>query len=335
MVSVIVPVYNAEAYLNACIKSLAGQTYSDMELILVDDCSTDGSAKICEEWRERDRRIRTVYFQENRGPAAARNQGMALAQGTWVMFVDADDWVDTDCIEVALREAERADADIVMWDLVNHCKEVQNLEKALKGDMRQFQGDEIPYLQEMLLTGRTETGSSAIQLTGPVCKLYKTSVIRFCSFPEKLNAGEDACFVMQALQRTGRFLYCSHAYYHRMLLETSLSQKKDAAYVKRRKKYVNWMLKYCLHERIGNETTLNDFIYVNFKEIVGRYVHIVPTREQFYIKLIVEGFLDGLAVPLRMERVNDEDSIAKWLLRRKWYYLYKVRLVWRNLTARG
>lgn len=93
LISVIVPVYNVEKYLNRCVDSIINQTYSNLEIILIDDESTDTSGKICDEYKEKDERIHVIH-QKNGGAATARNAGLNIALGKYIMFVDADDYVD-------------------------------------------------------------------------------------------------------------------------------------------------------------------------------------------------------------------------------------------------
>ena len=102
-ISVIVPVYKAEAYLHACIDSILSQTFSGFELILVDDGSPDGCGAICDDYAARDSRVRVIH-QENQGQAAARNRALAAAKGEWVCFVDSDDAVHPQMLE-CLRQA--------------------------------------------------------------------------------------------------------------------------------------------------------------------------------------------------------------------------------------
>lgn len=97
-ISVIVPVYNTEKHLMRCVKSIVDQTYTDFELILVDDGSSDGSPKICDEWTERDCRIHVTH-KKNGGASSARNAGLAIAKGKWVFFSDSDDWIDNKALE--------------------------------------------------------------------------------------------------------------------------------------------------------------------------------------------------------------------------------------------
>ncbi|MDO4798367.1 MAG: glycosyltransferase [Coriobacteriales bacterium] len=103
-VSIIVPVYNVATYVDECLASIAGQSFADIEAIVVDDGSTDGSGEICDAWAERDPRF-VVIHQQNRGLSAARNAGLAVATGEYVQFVDSDDYVDARYTEAMLRYA--------------------------------------------------------------------------------------------------------------------------------------------------------------------------------------------------------------------------------------
>ncbi len=115
MISVIVPVYNVEPYLRECLDSIINQTYHKLEIIIINDGSTDGSQQICEEYRKKDDRIR-LFHTENRGQAAARNLGLDNACGEWIMFVDSDDFVSPDYCEIPLQTALMYDADLVIFE---------------------------------------------------------------------------------------------------------------------------------------------------------------------------------------------------------------------------
>ena len=112
MISIIVPVYNVEPYLRKCLDSILDQTYRDLEILIIDDGSTDGSGAICDEYAGKDDRIK-VFHTENKGLSAARNLGLDNASGDWIGFVDSDDWIEPDMYEVLLRKAEETGADVV------------------------------------------------------------------------------------------------------------------------------------------------------------------------------------------------------------------------------
>lgn len=115
LVSVIVPVYNAEMYIQECMESLLRQTYPYLEIILVNDGSMDASVSLCEAYEKKDERIILVH-QDNKGVSAARNHGLWIASGEWVTFVDSDDWVEDNYIQVLLKNASD-DVDIVCGNL--------------------------------------------------------------------------------------------------------------------------------------------------------------------------------------------------------------------------
>ncbi len=112
--SVIVPVYNVEPYLEKCADSILAQTETDLELLLVDDGSTDGSGALCDALARRDPRVRVIH-QKNQGLGGARNTGIREALGKWLLLVDSDDWIDPDILEKALEAGEREDADLVAF----------------------------------------------------------------------------------------------------------------------------------------------------------------------------------------------------------------------------
>lgn len=114
-VSIIVPVYNAEQALDRCISSILNQEYRDIELILMDDGSKDGSASICDSYAEKDSRVKVVH-KENSGVSDTRNQGIERATGKYIQFLDADDWITSDSTKMLVRTAEETDADLVVGE---------------------------------------------------------------------------------------------------------------------------------------------------------------------------------------------------------------------------
>ena len=111
MISIIVPVYNVKDYLERCLQSICGQTYKNLEIIVIDDGSSDGSEELCDLFALKDERIRVVH-QANAGQSAARNRGLAMARGELLGFVDADDWIEADMYEFLFRLMTEQDADI-------------------------------------------------------------------------------------------------------------------------------------------------------------------------------------------------------------------------------
>ena len=167
-VSVIVPVYNTEKYLPRCIDSILTQTFTDFELILVNDGSTDNSGKICDEYAEKDSRI-VVAHKENEGANAARKEGVNIASGEWINFVDSDDTITSNSIELLINNTSD-NIDIVIGQIfkTKQCAEILSI-----SDYR-----------KKLLIGK---------LVHPVAKLYRRKILHdeIFNIPNEISIGED------------------------------------------------------------------------------------------------------------------------------------------------
>ena len=124
LISVIVPVYNVEKYLPQCLNSIINQTYKNIEVVLVDDGSTDDSGNICEEYKKNDERIIVVH-QKNSGLSAARNVGIEISTGEYITFIDSDDYISPDYIENLYSALEQYSADIAICDLKKVSEKVE------------------------------------------------------------------------------------------------------------------------------------------------------------------------------------------------------------------
>ncbi|MDD3415206.1 MAG: glycosyltransferase [Lachnospiraceae bacterium] len=137
MVSLIIPVYNTEEYLVKCIDSMLEQTYTDLEIIFINDGSTDNSLKILEEYRRRDHRIK-IFSKENEGQGIARNIGVKKSTGEYIMFVDSDDWLDRECVELLMNGIVKYNADICIGNIyktkINSEEIKENLEEMIADD---------------------------------------------------------------------------------------------------------------------------------------------------------------------------------------------------------
>ena len=118
LISVIVPIYNVEKYLDKCVDSIINQTYKNLEIILVDDGSPDNCPKMCDDYAKKDSRIKVVH-KENGGLSDARNAGMKVATGEYVSFIDSDDWIDLETFSISMAKIEECNAQIVAFNIIN------------------------------------------------------------------------------------------------------------------------------------------------------------------------------------------------------------------------
>lgn len=203
-ISVIVPIYNAEKYLHRCLNSIIRQTYSDLEVILVNDGSSDSSGSICEEYENEDRRFKVIH-QENRGQASARNAGIEAATGEYLAFVDSDDWLDKTIYEDAIGLAEKTQSDVVDFQVeYAYTENVVVNQKQVKVDI--LKNKEI--LRNYLLRGQTEKAPFS-----PCRKLYEKYLFENVRFPVgKIN--EDIATVYKILMNTKKLAIMDRVGYY-------------------------------------------------------------------------------------------------------------------------
>ncbi len=242
-VSVIVPVYNAKNYLDRCMQHLLSQTLSDIEIILVDDGSTDDSLSICRTYAANANKIGGIFIQvihqSNQGPAAARNAGLFCAAGKWIAFVDPDDYVSPDYCRASYEYAETTDADIVMFDAV---REKEPLVLADDSMLIEAQ-DHIMNLRCAILypymlryspnlhikDQYQSTHKSDIAIAAPWNKLYKKSFLNDNNliFPEQLKTLDDMTFNYLAFGSSPKVAYLHRKLYHYCFNKKSITNKYD------------------------------------------------------------------------------------------------------------
>lgn len=189
-VTVIVPVYNVEDYLEPCLSSLVNQTMKDIEIIVVNDGSPDNSQEIIDRFvKDYPELVKSIY-KENGGQASARNVAMNIAQGEYINFVDSDDWVSLDMYETMYKIAKENDADIVICDTTDH------------------------YKDHCVCHKPSEFENKLRQTPSPCNKMFKRSFIGDLRFPEGKIWYEDFTFVTQLLMQTDKIARCHKEFYH-------------------------------------------------------------------------------------------------------------------------
>lgn len=220
-VSVIVPVYNVEKYLGRCIESLINQTFTNIEIILVNDGSTDRSLEIIEKYKEKDKRIKLIN-NKNMGVSYSRNIGIKKSIGKYIMFIDSDDWIDKDTIDIMYNKIIENDYDLVMCSYV---REFLNQSK-YKNIMPE---EEVKYTKYTInnsllrkLIGPIETELASpenLDSLGTVWgKLYKTEVIKKNNIKfidlEEIGSAEDVLFNIYLFNKINKAIYINKPIYH-------------------------------------------------------------------------------------------------------------------------
>lgn len=192
MISVIIPVYNTAKFLSTCIKSVVNQTYQDLEIILVNDASTDSSIHICNRFKEKDKRIILIDKKQNEGVEKARYDGILVAKGEYICFVDSDDWLEKNALKRMYDKAIETDADYVeigMQRVLDRHKIIKRKSNpAVKGLITQPQLFDSYYISFFGIN---------ILLVNLCGKLYKNSIFQEPPQPIGLAMGEDLYFNLE------------------------------------------------------------------------------------------------------------------------------------------
>lgn len=175
-ISVIIPVFNTEKYLKRCVDSILAQTYRNLEIILVNDGSTDGSGSICEYYKTTDERVKVIH-KKNGGQSSARNAGLDIATGNFISFVDSDDWLVKDIYEHCLKIIKLKECDVIDFQCIITSGERNLPLKYKKEKIEIIEGKEI--LKDYLIKGQTN------KMPFSVCrKIYKKELFEKVRFPE-------------------------------------------------------------------------------------------------------------------------------------------------------
>ena len=219
-VSIIVPVYKVEKYLDRCVESIVNQTYENLEIILVDDGSPDNCPAMCDKWAEKDCRIKVIH-KNNGGLSDARNAGMAIATGELMGFVDSDDWIDERTCELAVDTIQKTMSDIVMWSYVRELSGESRPKNIMEQD-RVYEKHEIQqelYRRMYGVLGKElmlpENADALCTVWG---KLYRRNIIeenQIVFFDiHKIGNYEDGLFNLDAFCCAKRVVFLNHNLYH-------------------------------------------------------------------------------------------------------------------------
>jgi len=208
LISIIVPAFNVERYISFCIESLVNQTYTNIEIIIIDDGSKDRSGIVADEYAMRDNRIKVIH-KANEGVGSARNTGLDNANGDYVMFVDSDDYIDTNTIENVMFFNRKYNADIVMFRyIIENSASGCPIEHSLFADG--FYINSLSDFRQFIYPLFFSNFGF-----NPIWKsIYKYDIVKNARFRTDLQIGEDLVFNFEAMTNSTSFVYTDKAYYH-------------------------------------------------------------------------------------------------------------------------
>ena len=340
LVSVVIPIYKTEAYLDQCIESVTNQTYRNLEIILVDDGSPDKCGKICDDWAKKDSRIRVIH-KNNEGLGMARNTGIDNATGQFICFFDSDDYVDLTAIEKSLREISRTSADVVLFgftDVDNNAKYLKSLVPTPK--QVTYCGHEVQHLfLPELLGSNLETGKNAnLWISACLClfsmKLIRDSAWRFVSEREIIS--EDVYSLLELYAFVKKVTIVSESLYFIRQNSTSLSRSYRPDRFTKSRYFYGRCIQLCRDKKYTEEVKrkcgaifLSHTITAMKQEMATDFSF---GKKKTSIKQIID---NELLQQVLLERNNDKQNLKKrilfWLMRKKQYNLCCLLLALQNL----
>ena len=263
LVTVIIPIYNVEKYLDRCVESVVNQTYKNLEIILVDDGSPDNCPEMCDNWAQKDCRIKVVHKQ-NAGLGMARNTGIENANGKYIFFFDSDDYVDTSIVEKCVISAEKYNSDAVIYGRSEVYDDGRIVPKGLKAPKEFFNSQEV--VNELLPAMYTYDMGFGVSAWGKMFSLdvFRKFSLRFVSEREIIS--EDAYFALEFFSRASAVSIVNESLYFYYKRGDSLSRvfradrhaKNDVFY----KKSMDYIKAENLPRRVTTHFTARYHMYV-------------------------------------------------------------------------
>lgn len=288
-VSVIVPIHNSEKTLNRCVKSILSQSYKNLEVILVNDGSTDGSLKICEKFKEKDSRV-VVINKKNAGVSAARNTGLSVANGEFIQFVDADDYINPDMTQCLADNLEKSCADLVICGY----NRVSN-GKFVKKSPSNFYSNSLFAFKDCF-----ERLYKGAFFNAPWNKLYRRDRIKTL-FDENFSIGEDLLFNLSYTSNCDKIVVISDILYnYDVSLQSGLASRYDENL---------FYIEIILHKEVQNffEISFESNDFSNINEVLAKEIY-------YYLKKIVILSDESKCTKLEKIKACFEDGFVKNML---------------------
>lgn len=335
-ISVVIPVYNVEKYLDRCVESVVNQTHTDLEIILVEDGSPDGCAQICDTWAERDGRIKVIH-KANGGLSAARNTGIEAATGEFICFIDSDDYIDPGTIEDALSLATTTSAEVVMFGMrfVSATGEITG-EMLPMPAKTTYRGKEIQEIFVPEMIGKDPRTGKSFQLMLSACStMFSSELIHRTSWrfvSEKQVISEDIYALLVLFKDVKSVSILSNIYYNYCENTVSVTRSYRADRNMRNRSfylacldlcdacgYTEEAKKRCSEPYLGNT-------FAAMKQIAAHYSSYRNAKPELQT-IITDEVLQQVLAQKKHDHETSKKKIFYWAIRNKCYFLCYLLLV--------
>ena len=264
-VSIIIPIYNSEEYLKRCIDSVINQTYKNLEIILIDDGSTDLSGKMCDTYSNNDSRIKVIH-KKNSGVSDTRNQGIKIATGTYFLFIDSDDWLENNMVETLVKYKEKNKCDIVRCNYYKNCSDGSEIKCISHPNYTSN-----PNMNQILKDVYSNNNFPAFFWTMLIDSEYKKEIV----FDSKIAMMEDTDCLAKLVKKTQSIYFCDEYLYH-YYVNTESASRSDKNLIRN---YENLLIlndKY--HRRENNIEILECIDITHANIIIGTCIKLFSSK---------------------------------------------------------
>lgn len=225
-ISVILPVYKVEQYIDRCMETVLNQTYSNLEIILVDDGTPDNCGKICDQYAQKDSRVKVIH-KENGGAPAARNDALKICTGEWIAYVDPDDWIELNEFEEVMKVINKDNPDIVIFNTYINIGDKQKLMQAFPEDFTSDNKDFIFQLQLSALNKNFNPYLHEWSQGYPWDKVFRASMLKENNvlWPTNVKANDDVIYDINAFQFAKKISYINKTFYHYRMNPESIGHR--------------------------------------------------------------------------------------------------------------
>lgn len=270
MLSIIVPVYNGEKYIQRCLDSIRKQTYKEFEVIIVDDGSYDGTGNLCDQSARMDARFRVIH-QKNAGVARARNVGLAQAKGDLV-FIDADDYVDSDYLEKLMEGFSYSGVDICYCAGQDEDEEQNILSRGGRNE-------------NVFISAKDYEWNGDLQHPVVWGAIFRREIVEGLQFDERFPVGEDSLFFAKCLKKARNLYFVSDTVYHYVQCRESAAHGEFN--LKRMSEIYAWEEICNLYQNSFAENLVKVALIIRIKEKCNRYYNDQTFRNQGYMKMMI------------------------------------------------
>ena len=304
LISIIVPVYNAEKYINRCVESLINQTYKNIEIILIDDGSKDASLNLCKMWAKKDKRVKVIHT-ENQGVSSARNIGLKEAKGLYIGFVDSDDYIDSKMYELLLSSIEKNNSDISFCG-VNYIYKDKIIKSSNYG--------KVVCEKKYFFKHHDFNNKMNYNVWN---KLFKQNLIQNMKFNPNIKISEDGLFVMQYINKVEKIACVNeNLYYYNCMNEnstlnsnsieklvTSLEARRRIIEIFKQNKVEEYLQEECnyigsLYKYINRARSNPNIDFSTYKKVAKRYIEDGLLKQKLGVKNKIKVFIYKLLLKI-------------------------------------